>query len=242
MKVVLFCGGRGMRLRGVYDDIPKPLVEVGGRPILWHIMRYYAHHGHADFVLCLGYKGALIETYFRNGAPEVNGWRITFADTGADSSIGERLYAAKSYVDGETMFLANYADGLTDLPLGSVIDAFRATDKIGAFLCVRPSLSYHFVKTGSDGTVTEIAEARDVDLRVNGGYFTFRKEIFNHLRAGEDLIGKPFQRLVDCGALQGYPYDGFWKNMDTFKDKQALDELCTSGRAPWELWKEPVRP
>jgi glucose-1-phosphate cytidylyltransferase len=241
MKVVLFCGGQGMRLRGVYDDVPKPLVEIGGRPILWHIMRYYAHHGHADFVLCLGHKGGSIEAYFRRQPPESDAWRITFADTGAGSSIGERLRAAKRHLDGETLFLANYADGLSDVPLDQLIGSLEC-DKIGILLCVRPSLTYHFVKTQPDGTVTEIAAADQVDLRVNGGYFVFRREVFDHLRDGEDLVDGPFSRLVRRGALQAHLYDGFWKNMDTFKDKQALDELCASGRAPWEVWKEPGKP
>lgn len=237
MKVVLFCGGQGMRLRGVSGDIPKPLVEVGGRPILWHIMRYYAHYGHTDFVLCLGHKGELIKAYCDKIAGELAGWRFTFADTGSGSSIGERLYAARPYLEDEDVFLANYADGLTDLPLADLIESFRAGDKIGVFVSVKPSLTYHFVKTSEDGTVTEITEANEMNLRVNGGYFVFRREMFDYLGAGEDLVGEPFRRLVQLGALQGYLYDGFWKNMDTFKDKQALEELCASGRAPWEVWK-----
>lgn len=241
MKVVLFCGGQGLRLRGTYDDIPKPLVEIGGRPILWHIMRYYAHHGHSDFILCLGHKGERIEAYFRARPPQTERWQITFADTGIASSIGERLHAARDYLDGEDVFLANYADGLTDAPLGELIETFRSSDRIGMFICVKPSLSYHFVRTRADGTVTAISEASALDLRINGGYFVFRKQIFDHLCAGEDLIGAPFQRLVRREALQAYLYDGFWKNMDTFKDKQALDELCAGGRAPWEVWKADER-
>ncbi len=241
MKVVLFCGGQGMRLRGVYDDLPKALVEIGGRPILWHLMRYYAHYGHTDFILCLGHKGELIEAYFRRHRPETDGWRVTCTATGIEASIGERLYAAKRCLEGEKIFLANYADGLTDIPLPRLIGSF-AEDKIGLFLCVKPSLTYHFVKARPDGVVTEIAPADEVDLRVNGGYFVFRKQIFDYLREGEDLVGEPFQRLVRCGALQAHLYDGFWKNMDTFKDKQALDELCASGRAPWEVWKERGEP
>jgi glucose-1-phosphate cytidylyltransferase len=237
MKVVLFCGGQGMRLRGVYDDIPKPLVEIGGQPILWHIMRYYSYYGHRDFILCLGHQGERIEAYFRSRPEQTEGWRITFADTGVGASIGERLSVARSYLEGEDVFLANYADGLTDAPLHEVVDGFLSGSKIGVFLCVKPSLSYHFVKARADGTVTEIALAHEVDLRVNGGYFVFRRQIFDHLRRGEDLIGEPFQRLVRREALQAHLYDGFWKNMDTFKDKQALDELCADGRAPWEVWK-----
>ncbi len=237
MKVVLFCGGQGLRLRGAYDDLPKPLVEVGGQPILWHIMRYYAHYGHADFVLCLGHRGEQIRDYFRTRPAEARDWQITFVDTGAGASIGERLQAVKPCVADQDVFLANYADGLTDVALDQLIATLVASDKIGLFVCVVPSLSYHFVDVRADGTVIAISEAREINLRVNGGYFVFRKEIFDHLRAGEDLIGEPFQRLLRREALFGYPYDGFWKNMDTFKDKQALDELCAGGNAPWEIWR-----
>jgi glucose-1-phosphate cytidylyltransferase len=237
MKVVLFCGGQGLRLRGVYDDLPKPLVEIGGRPILWHIMRYYAYYGHTDFVLCLGHRGEQVRDYFRSRSAESHGWRITFVDTGVDASIGERFYATKDHVGDQDVFLANYADGLSDVALDRLIGTLAAGDKIGLFVSVIPSLSYHFIDTRADGTVIAIREAREANLRINGGYFVFRKEIFEHLRAGEDLMNEPAQRLLRHEALLGYPHDGFWKNMDTFKDKQALDELCASGHAPWEVWK-----
>ena len=235
MKVVLFCGGLGLRIRDASDTLPKPLVTVGNRPILWHVMQYYAHHGHREFILCLGYKGDAIADYFRSA--DVCDWRLTFADTGALSSIGERLSMVKKYVAGDNVFLANYADGLTDLHLPDLINAFAASEKVGAFLCIRPSLSYHFVRTREDGTVVELEESDKIELRVNGGYFVFRKEIFDYVRDGEDLVAEPFHRLIRDGQLLGYRYDGFWKNMDTFKDKQALDDLCASGRAPWEVSK-----
>lgn len=251
MKTVLFCGGLGMRIRDPSDAFPKPLVPVGDRPILWHVMKYYAHYGHRDFVLCLGYKGEAIEEYFRNDdgtrsrggrsielhSEDRNGWRITFADTGLHSSIGERLRQVKAHLAGENVFLANYADGLTDLHLPDLIDRSSSGKKVGSFLCVKPALSYHFVKTLGDGTVTEFVGANDLDIRINGGYFVFRKEIFDYIGDGEDLVEEPFHRLIEGGRLLGYRYDGFWKNMDTFKDKQALDDLSASGKAPWEVWK-----
>lgn len=237
MKVVLFCGGLGLRMRDASIMVPKPLVTVGDRPILWHVMQYYAHYGHRDFVLCLGHNAEAFEDYFRT-APDIGGWRVTLADTGASSSIGERLALVRPHVAGEDIFLANYADGLTDLRLPDLIDAFTASDKVGAFVCVRPSLSYHFVRTRADGTVIELAESERIDLRVNGGYFVFRREIFDAIRSGEDLVDGPFQRLIASGALLGYHHDGFWKNMDTFKDKQSLDELHATGAAPWEVWKQ----
>jgi glucose-1-phosphate cytidylyltransferase len=241
MKVVLFCGGLGMRLRSGSDTVPKPLVTVGNRPILWHVMQYYAHYGHRDFVLCLGHNGDAIRAYFRDqlDAPD---WRITLADTGLLSNIGQRLTMARQYVDGDPIFLANYADGLTDLHLPDLISAFAASDKVGALVCTRPTLSCHFVRTSGDGTVLEIAGADQVELQVNGGYFVFRQEIFDYIRDGEDLLDGPLRRLVRAGRLLGYRHDGFWKNMDTFKDKQALDDLYASGRAPWEVWSAAAKP
>jgi len=235
MKVVLFCGGLGLRIRDAGDAAPKPLVTVGGRPILWHLMTYYAHYGHRDFVLCLGYKGDAIRDYCRSA--DISDWRITFADTGALSSIGQRLFLAKRYLDGDEVFLAHYADGLTDLHLPGFIDAFTRSGKVGALLCTKPVLSYHFVRTGEDGTVVDIENAAQLDLRINGGYFVFRREIFDYIGEGEDLIDEPFHRLMRSGQLLGYRYDGFWRTMDTFKDKQALDDLYASGHAPWEVWK-----
>lgn len=237
MKVVLFCGGLGLRIRNAAEDpLPKPLVTIGSRPILWHVMQYYAHFGHTEFVLCLGHGGDAIKDYLRDN-PEVRSFRITLADTGALSSIGQRLAMSKPHVAGDDIFLANYADGLTDLHLPDLIAALAASDKVGAFICTKPSLSYHFVRTGEDGTVLEIEEAHQIELRVNGGYFVFRRGIFDYLRDGEDLVGPAFRRLVRDGRLLGYRYDGFWKNMDTFKDKQALDDLYSSRTPPWAVWQ-----
>ncbi len=241
MKVVLFCGGLGLRIRSAADDpIPKPLVPIGDRPILWHVMRYYAHFGHMEFILCLGHGGDAIAEYVRS-SPDVTDWRITLAETGALSNIGQRLAVARQHVGGDAIFLANYADGLTDLHLPDLLDAFAARDAIAGLLCTKPSLSCHFVRTHEDGTVTEIAEAHQTELLVNGGYFVFRAEIFDYLRDGEDLVGEPFHRLVRDRRLLGYRYDGFWRNMDTFKDKQLLDDLYASGTAPWEVWRQATR-
>jgi glucose-1-phosphate cytidylyltransferase len=236
MKVVLFCGGLGLRIRDASDTLPKPLVTVGDRPILWHVMRYYAHHGHRDFILCLGYGGEQIRDYFR-ARPEADDWRTTLVDTGPLSNIGQRLCLVKRHVGGDEVFLANYADGLTDLHLPDLIDSFAASGKVGAFLCTRPSLSYHFVRTTQDGTVIELQEPDQLDLWVNGGYFVFRRQIFDYIHDGEDLVGEPFHRLIRQALVLGYRHDGFWKNMDTFKDKQALDDLYASGTAPWEVWR-----
>jgi glucose-1-phosphate cytidylyltransferase len=241
MKVVLFCGGLGLRMRhGADDPLPKPLMPIGDRPILWHVMRYYAHFGHTDFVLCLGHGGDAIARYLRDD-PDVQAWNITLADTGERASIGQRLALSRPHVADEDIFLANYADGLTDLHLPDLIAAFSASNKIGAFVCIKPPLSYHFVRTGTDGTVVEIAEGHEVDLRINGGFFVFRREIFDYILAGEDLVGGAFHRLSRAGRLLGYHHDGFWRTMDTFKDKQALDDLHAAGAPPWEIWRPTLR-
>lgn len=258
MKVVIFCGGLGMRLREVGDDIPKPMVTIGHRPILWHLMKYYAHYGHTDFILCLGYRGDVIKKYFLNyeetssndfvlsgGGREIelmnrdiSDWRITFADTGVNANIGQRLMAVQKYLSGEEVFLANYADGLTDMHLPSVIERFKSRGKIGNFVSIRPNLSFHAVSGLADGGVREIKPVRETDLRINTGFFMFRSEIFDYMCAGEELVEEPFQRLIAADQLLAYPYDGFTASMDTFKDKQHFDELYAKGRAPWEVWQQ----
>ena len=261
MKVVLFCGGMGMRLREYSETIPKPMVNIGYRPILWHIMKYYAHYGHKDFILCLGFGADYVKNYFLNyneclsndftlseGGKslrlfnsDIDDWRITFADTGTTSNIGQRLKAVENYLENEDMFLANYSDGLTDVPLDDQIDHFKREDKAASFLCVKPNLSCHFITLSPGGVVQAIKDAGRSDIRINGGYFVFRRDIFTYMRDGEELLHEPFQRLVEQEQLLAYKYDGFWAAMDTFKDKQILDEMYARGTAPWELWKAPGR-
>ena len=258
MKVVLFCGGLGLRIRDV-DDVPKPMVQIGYRPILWHLMKYYAHHGHKDFILCLGHRADAVKNYFLNydecisndfvlsgGGKslelfnsDIHDWRITFADTGIDSNIGQRLKAVEKYLEGEEEFLANYSDGLTDLPLPQQIEHFRKQGKTASFLCVRPNLSYHLVslQEGDSSLVSGIQAISDGSMRINGGFFIFKNKIFDYIREGEELVNGPFHRLMEEKQLIGYPYDGFWTSMDTFKDKQRLENLWGSGAAPWEVWK-----
>jgi glucose-1-phosphate cytidylyltransferase len=258
MKVVIFCGGLGMRLREYAENTPKPMVPIGYRPILWHVMKYYAHFGHRDFILCLGYRADAIKNYFLNydeclsndftlskGGKrldlfhsDIHDWNITFADTGVNSNIGMRLKAVEKYLHGEEMFLANYSDGLTNLNLPELIEGFQGQHNMAAsFVSVRPNLSYHVVSSGADGLVQEIRELSRSNMRINGGYFVFRKEIFRYMRDGEELVQEPFQRLIQEKRLASHPFDGFFASMDTFKDKQVLDDLYNSGKAPWEVWK-----
>lgn len=262
MKVVIFCGGLGMRIREAGDDIPKPMVTIGHRPILWHLMKYYAHFGHTDFILCLGYRAEVIKKYFLNyeetssndfvlsgGGREIelmnrdiSDWRITFADTGVNANIGQRLLAVRKYLRGEDVFLANYADGLTDMHLPTVIERFQSRGKIGNFVSIRPNLSFHAVSGSPDGGVSAIKPVRETDLRINTGFFMFRSEIFDYMCAGEELVEEPFQRLIAADQLLAYPYDGFTASMDTFKDKHRFEELHAKGRAPWEVWRNPSSP
>lgn len=234
MKVVLFCGGLGTRLREYSPTVPKPLVPVGDQPIIWHLMRYYAHFGHDEFVLCVGRGAELVREYCR----ELDlGWRVTCVDTGVDATIGERLRSVAPLVAGDEMFLANYSDGLSGLALDRYIAEFRSSDAIGTLLCVRPSQTFHTVRVDADGTVVDLRAAREADLWINGGFFAFRPEIFEYLHEGEDLVEEPFARLIELGRLRAHRFDGFWAAMDTMRDKVALDELEASGRAPWMLWE-----
>jgi len=257
MKVVLFCGGLGMRLREYSATIPKPMVEIGNRPIIWHLMRYYAHYGHTDFILCLGYQGDLIKKYFlnyeewisndfvlSNGGRDVNlftsdieDWTITFVDTGMQANIGQRLKMVEKYLDGESVFMANYSDGLTDLYLPDYIDNFYRHDKVASLLSVKPSQSFHILSMENDGLVTNLSPVRQTDLWVNGGFFVFKKEIFEYMQEGEELVVEPFQRLVKQKELIAYRHDGFWAGMDTFKEKQMFDDMYTRGERPWAIWQ-----
>lgn len=259
MKVVLFCGGAGMRLRGYSDDVPKPMVNIGTRPILWHLMKYYAHFGHKDFILCLGYKGNVIKDYFlhydeatsndfvwsQGGKKvhllnrDIDDWTITFVDTGADANIGMRLKAVEPYLAGEEMFLANYADGLSDVPLPKLIQATEQSQSVATLLLVQPTASFDIVTTDESARVAEVCPLTRSDIWINGGFFVMRREIFDYIRPGEELVRQPFQRLIEEKKLLAYKCSGFWQCMDTFKDKQHLEELNQAG-APWKVWHRPA--
>ena len=258
MKVVLFCGGLGTRLREHSDTIPKPLVSIGYRPIIWHLMKYYAHYGHKDFILCLGYKGEMIREYFlnydecmtndftlSNGGKEIRlyssdikDWNITFVDTGMHKNIGQRLLAVKDYVKDEAVFLANYSDGLTDLDLTGYLDNFLKTDAIASFVSVKPTSSFHAVKLDEVGMVTSIGTVAASDVWINGGFFGLRQQIFDYIEEGDELVVEPFRRLIKINKLFSQRYDGFWSPMDTFKEKINFDRQFAQGHCPWQVWKK----
>jgi glucose-1-phosphate cytidylyltransferase len=257
MKVVIFCGGFGTRLREHSDTIPKPLVNVGYRPILWHLMKHYAHYGHKEFIICLGYRGDMIKEYFLNYNPylsenviigpgdelvpstsDIADWRIHLVDTGMATNIGGRLMAVRDYLGDDEEFLASYGDQLSDLPLDQHIEKFRASGAVAGFVAVQPTQqSFHTIRLGKGGLVTEIVPMVDSGLWVNGGYMVLRKEIFDYMEPGDELVEAPFRRLVAEQKLAAFEYHGFWKAMDTFKDKMAFDQMNDRGETPWEVWR-----
>jgi glucose-1-phosphate cytidylyltransferase len=257
VKVVLFCGGLGMRMRDGVSSGPKPMAMVGERPLLWHVMRYYAHFGHNDFVLCLGYGASAVKDFFlsydetrsndfvlENGAREVkllrtdiSQWRVTFVDTGLNSPIGERLRRVRPFVEGEPMFLANYADVLTNAPLPEMIERFAASEAVAGLLAVPPQSSHHVVDIGEDGLITQVTPMRDLRQYENGGYFTLRPEIFDYLNEGEDLVEDAImRRLVPKRRVLAYPYKGYWSPADTVKERAQLEEMYHRGNCPWMIW------
>jgi glucose-1-phosphate cytidylyltransferase len=261
LKVVIFCGGLGLRMRDAAPTIPKPMVPIGNKPILLHIMKYYAYFGHTEFILCLGHRAETIKEFFltynealtndfvlTNGGQvsllksDIQDWRITFVDTGLRSTVGERLKAVQSLIGEDELFLATYGDGLTDAPLPELIRAVAETDKVACFLCVRPtSYSFHTVTIRDGGLVAGFQDIAQADIWINGGFFVFRREIFDYLQPGEDLIGPPMLRLAERAKVVAHRYEGFWAPMDTLKDKHNLDQLLESGDAPWEVWEQRAR-
>jgi glucose-1-phosphate cytidylyltransferase len=255
VKVVIFCGGLGVRMGEATRSLPKPMIEIGDRPILWHIMRYYASRGHKEFILCLGYKGEAVKQYFlsynealfndfvleRNGSGtkldlfsrDLGDWRITFVNTGLEATIADRLKAVGSHIGKDEEFLATYGDGLTDAPLADMIKAFRDSRRIALFLSVRPVFNAHLVKSDKAGTVLSIEDMSRSDVRINGGFFVFRREILDWIEPGDELLEETFSRLIERQEVIAYPYEGFFGPMDTLKDRQRLEALHETGRAPW---------
>jgi glucose-1-phosphate cytidylyltransferase len=252
MRVVLFCGGLGLRMGEQSTRLPKPMMPLGDRPILWHIMKYYSDFDCREFVLCLGYKAEVVKEYFlnykealsndfvlRDGGKEIellgsdtHDWSMTFVSTGLSSSIGERLRRVRPHLESEDIFLATYGDGLTDAPLRDMVETLQASDKTALFLCVRPTFQFH-IATLEGNEVRELVDVAKADLWINGGYFVFRHEVFDYLSEGEDLVDEALNRMIADDKVIAYPYEGFWAPMDTLKDKQTLEALLDSGEPPW---------
>ena len=262
MKVVLFCGGLGMRMRSGPDSVPKPMMPIGNRPVLWHVMRYYAYFGHTDFILCLGYGANAVKDYFldyrethsndfvmhKGGdriellSSDISDWSVTFVDTGIDTAIGERLRRVRPYLEGDDVFLANYGDVLTDAPMDTIIKEFAASDAVGSLLAVSPQDSFHVVCINGEDMITEFQPVADMDMRINGGYFVLRQGIFDYLEEGEDLVMNACVRAAAEGKMRAVRYDGFWAPMDTLKERAQLEDLHRRRLSPWALWDTRLPP
>lgn len=260
MKIVILCGGQGTRLREETEVRPKPMVEIGGRPILWHIMKIYASYGLTDFVLCLGYKGYIIKDFFLNyearmkdftvrlgSLPGVKyhndhseeGWSVTLAETGEVAQTGARVRRVRRYLD-EGPFCMTYGDGLGNVNLKELIQFHRSHGKIGTVTGVHPPGRFGELQV-EDKRVTGFAEKPQVtEGFINGGFFIFEREfIERYLDDRDDLVleKEPLQRLAADGELMVWPHDGFWQPMDTFRELKMLEELWQTGRAPWKVWE-----
>jgi glucose-1-phosphate cytidylyltransferase len=253
MKVVLFCGGLGTRIREYSEPVPKPMIPVGHLPILMHIMQYYSAYGHRDFILCLGYKANVIKDFFLNYRPHAfadcivsgNGakvefidkapedWSVALIDTGMWRNIGERLWAVRSHLAKEEMFLANYSDGLSDVDLNEMLVKFKKSGKVACFLVVRPPLTYHLVDMDKRGQVRQFRSSAVSEMWINGGYFLMTPKIFEYMEPGEELVLEPFQRLIEADQLLAFKHEGFWRSMDTLRDRQTLEDLIEKGYMPW---------
>jgi glucose-1-phosphate cytidylyltransferase len=260
MKTVIFCGGKGTRLREETEYRPKPMVPIGNRPILWHIMKVYAAHGHKDFVLCLGYKGEMIKDYFRNyhwnsgdvtlklgrdpkamhhdGHGEED-WTVTLADTGEESGTCTRLRQVERHLGQEAEFLLTYGDGVGNIRVNEVIEAHRKAGKLITVTAVHPPGRFGDLQLKPDGAVTGFDEKPQTEGGwINGGFFVVSRKIFPHLaRYGDVMFERgPLQDLAKAGQLHSFKHDGFWQPMDTVVEYQYLNKVWADGSAPWKIW------
>jgi glucose-1-phosphate cytidylyltransferase len=260
MKTVILCGGMGTRIRDASELLPKPMLPIGGKPILWHIMKGYAHHGFKDFVLCLGYKGWSIKEFFLNyqclnsdllvtlgaqgrteflGAKLEEDWRVVLADTGEATMTGGRLAAIRKYVEGDDLFLCTYGDGVADVDIAKVVAYHRSHGKLATVTAVRPPGRFGELAL-RDTDVIEFNEKPQVSgAFINGGFFVFdARRIWNYIAADPRTVleADPLQRLAREGQLAAYQHDGFWQPMDTLRELNVLNDLWSSGRAPWKVW------
>ena len=257
MKVVVLCGGLGTRLREETEFRPKPLVEIGGRPILWHIMKMYAHAGYREFVLCLGYRGNMIKEYFlnyeamnsdftvclgRHSQIEYNNdhleqdIRLTLADTGLATMTGGRVKRIQKYVDSDT-FLMTYGDGVSNVDIRRLVEFHKQHGKLATVTAVTPTSRFGVVQTNTEGRVLEFLEKPKTTGWTSAGFFVFQRGIFDYL-GGDDCILErdPLERLAADGQLMAYHHDGFFYAMDTYREYEYLNDLWTKGHAPWKVW------
>ena len=236
MKTLILCGGRGTRLREHTETLPKVLVEIGGRPILWHIMQIYASQSLADFVLATGYLGGKVSEYFlsREASDKQPGVAMQFIDTGQETNTGGRVAKCKSHLDQET-FCVTYGDCVADIDLGRLLAFHAAHGRIATITVIQPRLPFGVVSLGAGDSVARFEEKPRLDGWINGGFFVFNSEIFNYLTGDEMLENGPFERLSADGQLMAYRHEGFWACMDTYKENLELNHLWASGQAPWRV-------
>lgn len=261
MKVIILCGGQGTRIRDVSDNIPKPMLEIGGLPILWHIMKYYAHWGHKDFVLCLGYRGQAIKEFFLDyvartsdftiqlgtsgsiryhGTPDEADWSVTLADTGTEAMTGARVKRVARYLKGEDVFALTYGDGVGDVDLDALVAFHKKHGKIMTVTGVRPPGRFGELQLDPTGKATEFNEKpQATGGRISGGFFVCSSRLFDYLDDLDDLTleQEPMRRLAREGQLMVYEHDGFWQPMDTYRDYTLLNSLWTRREAPWAPWR-----
>jgi glucose-1-phosphate cytidylyltransferase len=253
MKTVILCGGRGTRLGEHGANVPKALIEIGGRPVLWHLMKSYAHYGLNDFVLCLGYLGESIKRYFverdwldgnftlAHGERHIHqqrieNWRITFADTGLDTNTGGRLHRVKSYLGDDETFCVTYGDGLADININELLAFHRAHGKLATLTAVHPQSTFGLLQLDGNQAVTAFVEKPVMREWINGGFFVFNRGIFDYLDGDCVLERAPLERLASERQLIAYRHSGFWKCMDTYKDNLEFNQLWDAGKAAWRVW------
>lgn len=257
MKVVLFCGGKGLRMQEASRRIPKPMIPIGGRPVLWHVMKYFAHFGHNEFILCLGHKADVIKEYFLNYSEalsndfvlsaggqrvkllneDISDWKISFINTGYSANVGQRLRAVREHIGDDEYFLANYGDVLTDAPLDLMVDNLASLGRMASFLSVPPSYTFHTVEMKDEHVVSGVRSVAEADIWVNGGYFVFKNELFDYLHPRDELVTDCFERLIEIEQLVAYRHNGFWAPMDTLKEQMELEAMVEAGGGPWRLWE-----
>jgi glucose-1-phosphate cytidylyltransferase len=259
MKVVIFAGGLGTRLSEETTLKPKPMVEIGGKPMLWHIMKIYAHYGYNEFVICLGYKGHMIKEYFINyflynadisvqtatnqieihNSP-TDSFKVTLVDTGAETNTAGRLKRIQSYVKGET-FMLTYGDGVADVNIPKLLDFHQKHGKTATLTSIALPSRFGNLKIDDEGTVLKFEEKSDDDsILINGGFFVLNPNVFNYLQGDMDTIQwerKPLAAIANDGELMTYKHHGFWKCMDAMRDKSELEEMWASGHAQWKIWQ-----